>query len=131
LASGSASASGSIVITVAPFPSIRIPPQLKSQPPRLGTSLQIGQLASRVEPAYPAEATRQRVEGTVKLHATIGRDGAVQSVVATGPPLLAEAAMTAVRQWRYRPTLLGGQAIEADEDIIVAFRLSAPPLASK
>jgi len=71
------------------------------------------------------------MEGTVKLHATIGRDGAVQSVVATGPPLLADAAMSAVRQWRYGPTLLGGQAIEADEDIIVVFRLSAPPLTSK
>jgi periplasmic protein TonB len=128
---GSESASGSIVITMPPFPSIRIPPQLKSQPPRLGMSVQIGQLASRIEPAYPPEAIRKRMEGTVKLHATIGRDGAVQSVVATGPPLLADAAMSAVRQWRYRPTLLGGQAIEADEDIIVVFRLSAPPLTSK
>jgi periplasmic protein TonB len=74
---------------------------------------------------YPEEAARQRLEGTVKVHAIIGRDGTIQSVVASGPHLLAEAAMSAVRQWRYKPTLLGGQAIEADQDIVVVFRLSA------
>ena len=116
--------SPSISITVPPFPSIRVPPGLKSKPSSLGTSLQMGQLASRVEPTYPSEAVRQGIEGTVKVHASIGSDGAVQSVVASGPHLLAEVAMSAVRQWRYRPTRLGGQAIEADEDVVFVFRLS-------
>jgi protein TonB len=125
-----ASASSSVTITMPPFPSIRVPPQLKADLSRPGTELQMAQLVSRVEVVYPSEAIRQRIEGTVKLYAIIGRDGAV-SVAATGPPLLREAATSAVRQWRYKPTVLGGQAIEAEEDIVVVFRLSAPASASK
>jgi protein TonB len=90
----------------------------------------MGQLVSRVEVVYPSEAIRQRIEGTVKLHAIIGRDGAM-NVAATGPPLLREAATSALRQWRYKPTVLGGQTIEAEEDIVVVFRLSAPASPSK
>ena len=130
MTANAASASPSVTITMPPFPSMRVPPELKSHPSRPGTSLQMGQLASRVELAYPPEAVRQRIEGTVKLHAIIGRDGAVESVVATGPPLLGEAASSAVRQWRYKPTILGGQPIEAEEDIVVVFRLSAQASAS-
>lgn len=116
--------SPSVAISMPPFPSMRIPPELKSQASRVGTALQMGQLLSRIEPAYPPEAVRQEIAGTVKLHAAIGRDGAVQSVEANGPALLAEAAMSAVRRWRYKPTLLDGQAIEADEEIVFVFRLS-------
>jgi TonB family protein len=114
----------SIAVRMPPFPSMRIPPQLKSQTSRTGTSLQIGQLMSRIEPTYPAEAVRQEIAGTVKVHAAIGRDGAVQSVEANGPAMLAEAAMKAVREWRYKPTLLDGQAVEADEEIVFVFRLA-------
>jgi protein TonB len=98
---------------------------MKSKSSRLGTTLQIGQLTSRVEPLYPEEIRRQRIEGTIKLHAIIGRDGAIQSVgLVSGPPLLAPLAMGAVRQWHFKPTLLGGQPIEAEEDITVVFRLA-------
>jgi protein TonB len=68
---------------------------------------------------------RQGITGSVKVHAAIGPDGVVQSVEANGPTILAEAAMNAVRQWRYKPTLLGGQAVEADEEIVFVFRLSS------
>lgn len=121
----------SITTTMAPFPSLRIPAELKPAASRLGKSLEIGQLISRIEPTYPAEAASQRIEGTVKVHATIGRDGTIQTIVANGPRLLAEAAKNAVQQWRYKPTLLGGQAIEADQDIVVVFRLSAQDPGSK
>lgn len=116
--------SPSVAISMPPFPSMRIPPELKSQASRAGTSLQMGQLVSHIEPVYPAEAVRQEVAGTVKVHAAIGRDGSVQSVEANGPTLLAEAAMSAVQQWHYKPTFLDGQAIEADEEIVFVFRLS-------
>jgi protein TonB len=114
----------SIAVRMPPFPSMRIPPQLKSQASRRGTSLQMGQLMSRIEPTYPAEAVRQEISGTVKVHAAIGRDGAVQSVEANGPQMLAEAAMKAVREWRYKPTLLDGQGVEADQEIVFVFRLA-------
>jgi TonB family protein len=114
----------SITISIPPFPSMRIPPELKSRASRAGTTLQMGQLVTRTQPDYPADAVQKGIAGTVKVHATIGQDGAVQSLEANGPDLLAEAAMNAVRQWRYKPTLLDGQAIEAEEEIVIVFRLS-------
>jgi TonB family protein len=115
---------GSVSVSFSPYPSIRVPAELRSQMSRQGASLQIGQLILRVDPIYPEDAERQRVEGTVKLHAIIGRDGAVQSVEPTGGPAsLVPAAASAVRQWRYKPTSLGGQPVEAEEDITIVFRL--------
>jgi protein TonB len=91
---------------------------------KLGASLQIGGLISRVDPTYPEEAERQHIEGTVKLHAIIGTDGAIRSIeVVSGPPLLAQAAARAVQQWRYKQTSLGGRPIETEEDIVAVFRL--------
>jgi TonB family protein len=115
---------GSVSVSFSPYPSIRVPAELRSQMSRQGASLQIGQLILRVDPIYPEDAERQRVEGTVKLHAIIGRDGAVQSVEPTGGPAsLVPAAASAVRQWRYKPASLGGQPVEAEEDISIVFRL--------
>lgn len=123
---------GSVSVSFPAFPSIRVPPELKSQTSRLGTSLQIGQLISRVEPVYPDELRRQGIEGTVKLHATVGRDGAVQSVgLLSGPPSLSALAIDAIRRWQFKQTLLGGQPIETEEDITVVFRLANPVIRSQ
>jgi len=74
---------------------------------------------------------RQGIEGIVKLHVIIGRDGAVQSVgLLSGPNLLAPLAMGAIREWHFRQTLLGGQPIETEEDITVVFRLTNPAVRS-
>lgn len=122
---------GSVSISVPAFPSIRVPPELKSQAARLGMSMQIGQLMTRVEPMYPEELRRQGIEGTVKLHVTVGRDGAVQSVgLLSGPPSLSPLALEAVRRWQFKPTVLGGQPVETEEDITVVFRLANPALKS-
>jgi TonB family protein len=116
---------GTVTVSASPFPSIRIPPEVKAQATKEGASLQIGQLTARVEPLYPEDAQQRRVEGTVKLHAVIGRDGAVQNIeVIGGPPLLVPAAVNAVRQWRYTQTLLGGQPVEAEQNITIVFRLT-------
>jgi TonB family protein len=115
---------GTVTVSFSPYPSIRVPAELKSQVSKAGASLQIGRLTSRVDPAYPAEAERQRVEGTVRVHAIIGRDGAVQSVaLISGTSLLAQAVTNAVLQWKYQPTSIGGQAVEAEEDVVVAFKI--------
>jgi TonB family protein len=115
---------GTVNVSFSPYPSIRVPAELKSQVSKAGASLQIGRLTSRVDPAYPAEAERQRVEGTVRVHAIIGRDGAVQSVaLISGTSLLAQAVTNAVLQWKYQPTSIGGQAVEAEEDVVVAFKI--------
>jgi TonB family protein len=90
-------------------------------------ALQIGQLLSRVDPAYPEDAKTQQVEGSVKLHAVIGRDGAIESVeTRSGPALLTPAAEGAVKQWRFTPSSVGGQPVEAEEDITITFKLSGP-----
>jgi TonB family protein len=89
-----------------------------------GRSLQVGQLINLVEPVYPAEAVQQKIEGTVKLHAVIGTDGVIESLAqVSGPQVLVNASMTAVRNWKYSPTRMNGQPIETQEDISFVFRL--------
>jgi protein TonB len=79
-----------------------------------------------VEPAYPRIAVVSGVQGQVKLHAIIARDGSIQSLnVISGHPLLVRAALEAVGQWRYRPYLLNGEAVEVETFITVNFRKDA------
>jgi TonB family protein len=123
----SVSAPGSIEIISAPYPSIRVPAEWKGRSFRPGTNLQIGHLVSKIEPLYPQDALRQRIAGTAKVHVVIGRNGTVERAeLIDGPSLLAEAALRAVQQWHYEPTILGGAAIEVEEDITVVFRIASP-----
>jgi protein TonB len=119
----------SVAVTTDPYPSIRITPDNSPQKASHGRSLQIGRTILRVEPIYPEDAKQQGIEGTVKLHVVVGRDGAVQSVEPiSGPALLARAATSAVREWRYAQTLLGGQPVETEQDIVVKFGLVSPSI---
>ncbi len=82
------------------------------------------QLISRIEPHYPPLAIQTRQEGTVVLHAIISRDGRISALeVVSGSPFFVQAALDAVRQWRYRPTLLNGEPVEVETTITVEFRL--------
>jgi protein TonB len=81
------------------------------------------QLVHRVEPVYPRMAVLAGLQGEVRLHAIISKDGTIQSLsVTSGQPILAQAALEAVRQWRYRPYLLNGKAVEVETLITVNFR---------
>jgi TonB family protein len=120
----SQSGSGTVVIS-SHFHAIREVPDSESQPSEAGGNLQIGQLISIRQPAYPQNAARQRIEGTVKLRAIVGQDGTVRTVELVGGPFeLAPAATSAVRNWRYEQTLLDGQPVESEEDITLVFRLT-------
>jgi hypothetical protein len=111
-------ASSSIAISVRRF--IPIPPEAAAR----NRNLQVGSLANLVEPAFPAEAAQQSVEGIVKLRATFADDGSVRYLDAeSGPKVLMPNALTAVRNWRYNPTLLNGKPIETQEEITIVFRL--------
>jgi len=78
-----------------------------------------------VKPQYPPQARQARIEGTVVLLAVIGKDGSVRDVqVKSGSPLLAQAAIEAVKQWRYKPYLLNGQPVEVDTQITINFTLA-------
>ncbi len=117
----------SVAVSTDPYPSIRVPADVSSQKPSNGSSLQIGRAISLVEPVYPEDAKSQGIEGTVKLHVVVGGDGSVQNVeLKSGPALLAKAASSAIREWRYAKTLLGGQPVETEQDVIVKFRMAGP-----
>jgi protein TonB len=77
-----------------------------------------------VAPVYPPLAVAARVQGSVRLECVIGEDGRVSEVaVVQGHPLLDAAAVEAVRQWRYRPTLLNGVRVSLVLTVVVDFRL--------
>jgi len=92
---------------------------------RVASRVAEANLIHDVAPQYPPEAGRARIEGAVVLMAVIGKDGSVEDVrVESGLPILAQAAVEAVKQWRYRPYLLNGEPVEVDSRITINFTLS-------
>jgi protein TonB len=92
---------------------------------RIASRVAEANLIHDVAPQYPPEAGRARIEGAVVLMAVIGKDGSVEDVrIESGLPILAQAAMDAVKQWRYRPYLLNGEPVEVDSRITINFTLS-------
>ena len=80
-------------------------------------------LVHKVDPVYPHTAVITHTSGEVQLHAIIGKDGSIQSLSVTkGNPILAQAALEAVRQWRYKPYILNDAAVEVETFITVNFR---------
>jgi len=101
------------------------PPALTPQRIRVGSKLQERKLLQHSEPVYPPLALQARISGVVHLNAIIGKDGTVENLtVASGHPLLVPAALEAVKQWLYQPTLLNGQPVEVVTQIEVNFALS-------
>lgn len=96
----------------------------ESKPVKLSEGVVEAQLVSRIEPRYPPLALETRTQGTVHLEAIISREGRIASLeVISGHPLLVQAALEAVRQWRYRPTMLDGEPVEVETTITVVFQL--------
>ena len=92
---------------------------------RIAARVAEANLIHDVAPQYPPEAGRARIEGTVVLMAVIGTDGSVKDVrVENGLPILAQAAIDAVRQWRYKPYMIDGEPVEVDSRITINFNLS-------
>lgn len=81
------------------------------------------ELIRRVNPEYPKKARKQRTEGTVRIYAIIGKDGVPHDLLVKGDPLLNEAAIKAVQQWRYQPGSLSGVPVEIDVIVDVFFQL--------
>jgi protein TonB len=87
--------------------------------------VQAANLVRQPKPLYPPLAKAARVQGTVRFTATISKEGKIDNLaLVSGPPLLVQAAMEAVRQWEYKPTLLNGEAVEVITTIDVNFTLS-------
>jgi len=119
------------VLTEMPTSARSVPVLAKSPEPmpvkriRLASRVVEANLIHDVSPQYPPEAGRARIEGTVVLMALIGKDGSVEDVrVESGLPILAQAAIQAVKQWRYKPYLIDGEPVEVDSRITINFNLS-------
>jgi TonB family protein len=107
------------------------PPQLdltiSSSPGRIkvGGAVIAASILTKVPPVYPAAAKAARVSGVVHLAVIIGTDGTMQQIHAlSGPPELVDAAMDAVKQWVYKPTLLNGNPVQVETTIDINFTLS-------
>jgi protein TonB len=108
------------------------PAAAKSEPaarpiPRIvmGGEVQEALLTHKAIPVYPPLARQMRIQGEVKFSAIISREGMVQNLTMLyGHPMLVPAAAEAIRQWRYRPTILNGQPHEVVTTIIVTFKLN-------
>jgi TonB family protein len=102
-------------------------PNASATPKRVRVSQGVGQgmLLHQVKPVYPPDARHNRIQGQVVLAAAIGTNGNIQELrVVSGHPMLAEAAMAAVRQWHYRPYMINGEPVIVETQITVNFTLS-------
>ena len=102
-----------------------LPEQPKPQRVRVSQGVTQGLLTHQVKPDYPPIAKQARIQGPVVLKAIIGKDGKIQNLqVVSGHPMLSQAALQAVKQWRYKPYVLNGQPTEVETSITVNFSLS-------
>jgi protein TonB len=100
------------------------PPPKATGPIKVGGNVQEALVIARPNPVYPPLARQARIQGNVVLHAIIDKDGKVSELqVISGHPLLVQSALEAVKNWRYRPTQLNGEAVEVDTTITVSFVL--------
>ena len=110
--------------TGAPAPPPPPAPPKPSGPIRVGGQIKAPQLVHRVNPTYPPVAQNAQVEGSVVVEATVDKTGRVQNVrVVRSQPLLDEAAMAAVRQWRYEPLNLNGEPTPFILTVTVSFTI--------
>lgn len=92
---------------------------------RIGGNVQQANLESQVKPVYPTQAKQDRVQGTVQLDVVIDKEGHVEQVsVLAGPEPLIQAAVDAVKQWTYKPTLLNGEPVKVETTVNVNFTLA-------
>jgi protein TonB len=110
-----------------PTPPQTPPQRTEAAPPsrvRIGGIVQAAKILRQLKPIYPPLAKQARISGDVRLEAVISREGTVESLqVLSGHQLLIPAAIEAVSQWLYRPTLLNGDPVEVLTQIEVHFKL--------
>jgi protein TonB len=111
---------GGIVGSSLPPPKVAAPQKV-----RVSSGVVAGNKISGPNPTYPPIAKTARIQGTVVLQATISKAGAIENLHAvSGPPMLYQSAIDAVRQWRYKPYILNGEAVEVETTVQVNFTLS-------
>jgi len=116
---------GGVLGSVISSTPTAVPKAATPQRVRVSQGVSQGLLIHQVKPTYPPLARQARIQGTVVLQAVIGKDGSIQNLkVVSGHPMLAPAALEAVKQWRYKPYYLNGEPVEVDTTINVNFTLA-------
>jgi periplasmic protein TonB len=104
---------------------VAVPKVATPQRVRVSQGVSAGLLVRRVNPNYPPLARQARIQGQVVLRAVISKDGSIENLtLVSGHPMLAPAAIDAVKQWKYKPYLLNGEPVEVDTEVLVNFTLS-------
>ncbi len=116
---------GGVIGGIISSTPVAVPKVAAPQRIRVSAGVTSGLLVRKVNPVYPPLARQARISGTVVLRAVIGKDGSIQNLsLVSGHPMLAPAAIDAVKQWKYKPYLLNGEPVEVDTEIQVNFTLA-------
>lgn len=116
---------GGVIGGIISSTPVAVPKVATPQRVRVSQGVSQGLLIRKVNPTYPPLARQARIQGTVILRAVISKDGSIENLqLVSGHPMLAPAAIEAVKQWRYKPYLLNGEPVEVDTEVQVNFTLS-------
>lgn len=116
---------GGVIGSVLSSTPVAVPKIATPQRVRVSSGVQSGLLVRKVNPTYPPLARQARIQGTVVLQAQISKDGNIENLqLISGHPMLAPAAIEAVKQWKYKPYLLNGEPVEVETQVQVNFTLA-------
>ncbi|MGB8985602.1 MAG: TonB family protein [Candidatus Sulfotelmatobacter sp.] len=116
---------GGVIGGIISSTPVAVPKVATPQRVRVSAGVTSGLLVRKVNPTYPPLARQARISGTVVLRAVISKDGSIENLsLVSGHPMLAPAAIEAVKQWKYKPYLLNGEPVEVDTEIQVNFTLA-------
>jgi len=116
---------GGVIGSVLSATPVAVPKIATPQRVRVSSGVQSGLLIRKVNPTYPPLARQARIQGVVILQAQISKDGNIENLqLISGHPMLAPAAIEAVKQWKYKPYLLNGEPVEVETQVQVNFTLA-------
>ena len=116
---------GGVIGGIISSTPVAVPKVATPQRVRVSQGVSQGLLIKKIQPSYPPLARQARIQGQVLLQAEISKDGSIQNLrLISGHPMLAPAAIEAVKQWRYKPYFLNGEPVEVETQITVIFSLS-------
>ncbi len=116
---------GGVIGSVLSSTPVAVPKIATPTRVRVSSGVSSGLLIRKVNPTYPPLARQARIQGVVILQAQISKDGSIQNLqLISGHPMLAPAAIEAVKQWKYKPYLLNGEPVEVDTQVQVNFTLA-------
>lgn len=116
---------GGVIGGIISSTPVAVPKVATPQRVRVSQGVSQGLLIRKVQPNYPPLARQARIQGNVVLTAEISKDGSIENLrLVSGHPMLAPAAIEAVKQWKYKPYFLNGEPVEVETQVTVIFSLS-------